>query len=1080
MLLTSWLRTLTTAFRPARAPRARRRSADRPVAAAVAAEILEDRILLSAISWDGGAGTLNWHDAANWSGDVLPGASDDVTINVAGADVTIIHSTGTNSINSLTSQEGIAISGGMLDIAAGSSTQSLILSGGTLTGTADIAVDGLFDWTGGTLAGTGTTTVSAGAALNISGGSLREGRTLTNAGTAVWSAGNIVIDGTSQFHNSGSFEAQNDGVVSGGGAFHNSGTFVKSSGIGQTQFASSTDNAAIVAFNNSGSVEAQSGILTFAGGGTSSGSFHGAPGTLLIFSRRHVLSETSSIVADRVSFGPYGANWAPFGDGPIEVGGSYHASGWTKVSGSGGVPVIFSGTVTSVGSLVEVIGGDLDLRHNSVTTAVLRSGSSLLGSGEVTVTERLDWQGGSMRGTGTTTVSAGAALNISGGSLAEGRTLTNAGTAVWSAGNILIDGTSQFHNSGSFEAQHDGVVFGGGAFHNSGTFVKSAGTGQTQFADLVHSSGTVEVRTGRLTFSSGFTQTSGATILNGGDVGGTLDIQGGELRGDGTVFGSISNGGNVTPGQSPGTITVSGHYMQAADGVFTVEVGGLTAGTEHDQLAVTGAVTLAGSLEVRLINGFSPQFQDSLVIMDNDGTDAVVGTFDGLAEGAIVNAGGAQFAVSYVGGDGNDVILTASNRPPVASAGGPYSIAEGDALALDASGSSDPDGDTLTYAWDINGDNVFGDAAGSNPTLSWADLQSLGVTDNGSFTVTVRVDDGLATDEASAALTVANVAPAAAVSGPANGVPGQPRTFTLTATDPSPTDQAAGFTFQIDWDGDGLVDQTVAGPSGTEVEHTYATAGSRTIGVTATDKDGGESALATHTIDIVHAAVQDGDLAVGGTSGDDQIVFTPGENAGEIQVILNGVSLGVFTPTGRLIAYGLEGNDNIQVASSISLPAWLYGDAGNDRLKGGAGHDVLDGGTGDDLLVGGGGRDLLEGGRGADRIVGNADDDILVAGWLNFADRETAVSKIMAEWTSDRSYQTRIDNLTGVGTAERANGEFFLKLDDTVRDDEEASEDVLTGSAGDDWFFLWSDEDRATDLEDEVFANDLEWILAEV
>jgi RTX calcium-binding nonapeptide repeat (4 copies) len=62
-------------------------------------------------------------------------------------------------------------------------------------------------------------------------------------------------------------------------------------------------------------------------------------------------------------------------------------------------------------------------------------------------------------------------------------------------------------------------------------------------------------------------------------------------------------------------------------------------------------------------------------------------------------------------------------------------------------------------------------------------------------------------------------------------------------------------------------------------------------------------------------------------------------------------------------------------------------------------------------MVGNSGRDLLVGGIGADRIVGNADDDIMIAGRLNFADQDAAVSAIMAEWTSSRDYTTRVANL---------------------------------------------------------------------
>ena len=62
-------------------------------------------------------------------------------------------------------------------------------------------------------------------------------------------------------------------------------------------------------------------------------------------------------------------------------------------------------------------------------------------------------------------------------------------------------------------------------------------------------------------------------------------------------------------------------------------------------------------------------------------------------------------------------------------------------MPLDASGSFDPDADPLTYSWDINGDGVFGDATGATPTLSWEQLQALGINDNDGFAVTVQVRD---------------------------------------------------------------------------------------------------------------------------------------------------------------------------------------------------------------------------------------------------------------------------------------------------------------------------------------------------
>ena len=92
--------------------------------------------------------------------------------------------------------------------------------------------------------------------------------------------------------------------------------------------------------------------------------------------------------------------------------------------------------------------------------------------------------------------------------------------------------------------------------------------------------------------------------------------------------------------------------------------------------------------------------------------------------------------------------------------------------------------------------------------------------------------------------TVVNVAPTVTLSGPStSGVAGDSLSFTASATDPSTVDTAAGFTYNWSF-GDGT---TATGPT---ASHIYSAAGTYTVSVTATDKDGGVSNPATETVSI--------------------------------------------------------------------------------------------------------------------------------------------------------------------------------------------------------------------------------------
>lgn len=175
---------------------------------------------------------------------------------------------------------------------------------------------------------------------------------------------------------------------------------------------------------------------------------------------------------------------------------------------------------------------------------------------------------------------------------------------------------------------------------------------------------------------------------------------------------------------------------------------------------------------------------------------------------------------------------------PVAAAGGPYTTAEGGGVTLDGSGSTAG----ANYAWDLDGDGVFTDATGVSPSLTWAQLEGLGINDGPSdHDVTIRVSLGSLVSTSTSRLHVANKAPVSVVTGSRTAVVGTPFTVKLGADDPSSVDLGALFTYTVDW-GDGSPIETLSGPADPPVTHTYATAGTFSASMTATDKDGGVGA----------------------------------------------------------------------------------------------------------------------------------------------------------------------------------------------------------------------------------------------
>lgn len=181
-------------------------------------------------------------------------------------------------------------------------------------------------------------------------------------------------------------------------------------------------------------------------------------------------------------------------------------------------------------------------------------------------------------------------------------------------------------------------------------------------AALTFSGGGTVILSGGGAYAGTATVAGGVLSVNGALPGATIAVNsGGTLGGTGTVGAvNIASGGALAAGNSPGVLHM-GDMSLAAGAAFNVEI---ASGASHDRADVTGAVSLGGaSLNLTALGGFAPQAGQAYTIVANDGADAVTGTFAGLAEGGAVTLAGVRLTISYRGGDGNDVTLSAPAAP---------------------------------------------------------------------------------------------------------------------------------------------------------------------------------------------------------------------------------------------------------------------------------------------------------------------------------------------------------------------------------------------------------------------------------
>ncbi len=326
------------------------------------------------------------------------------------------------------------------------------------------------------------------------------------------------------------------------------------------------------------------------------------------------------------------------------------ASGKT-LSISGGTPTVYlvAGDITGTGTF-KLTSGVLNFTAQTADeTSPQLINSTLNFSPGATGTGT--WRMAGIDGELSGDIPAGVTLWVNGGELTSSNSVVVADNGLINHGTIRIETTG-------VQDRDSTLTVNNGALVNLGTIESNVGNNQGErnlnaaldnqailhvnYSLTLNQSGATYTNHGTITIASGKTLRfdGGGSFTNtaGGAVQGT-----GILRVDEVT---PSNSGIVNPGTSPGTLTITGNWPQTGDSILNSEIGGLTVGSQYDRVAISSVATLAGTLNITLIDGFEPAVGDTFQIAT---FASRVGTFETVNGLEIGN--GKAFEVIYNSGN---------------------------------------------------------------------------------------------------------------------------------------------------------------------------------------------------------------------------------------------------------------------------------------------------------------------------------------------------------------------------------------------------------------------------------------------
>jgi fibronectin-binding autotransporter adhesin len=353
------------------------------------------------------------------------------------------------------------------------------------------------------------------------------------------------------------------------------------------------------------------------------GTFVGAGGRLVfdpfVYAPEYITLNGSGVSNDGVLFS----------NGAVQLTGTVVLGSGVAMNVLAGPSILFSGIVTGSGTFGMGGGGTYILANsgNNFTGGVVWGAGGLPSNSTLTLAA-------------SNTLPASVAIDVGAGGLFNVNGQTQSIASLAGSGNVSL-GTGGILTVTGGTTTYSGAIGGSGAITHTGGILTLTGN-STYAGTYSNTNGTTSVSAG--TLPAAYTQSGGALALSSGGTMGAVTI----------------NGGAFIPGDGGTGIGNTGSLTLAPAALYSEGINGTAAGS-FGNVRVTGGVNLGGaSLEV-VGFGTGVAAGNTFVMIDNDGADPVIGTFAGLPQGSTIPSGpgGFDYTISYSGGNGNDVTLTA-------------------------------------------------------------------------------------------------------------------------------------------------------------------------------------------------------------------------------------------------------------------------------------------------------------------------------------------------------------------------------------------------------------------------------------